>query len=81
MAAEEMPEQYRAEYLSHPSITPCVDPVLQVDSANPRGLAHVVGANVNNPLFVPFLYRNKPGGHEGLPPAYFQSLRAGSAPG
>lgn len=72
MPLEEMPEQYRAEYLSHPSLTPCVDPVLQVDPSNPRGLVKVVGADVNNPLFVPFLYRNKPGGHSGLPPAYFQ---------
>ncbi|KAK7715189.1 hypothetical protein SLS64_003887 [Diaporthe eres] len=72
MPPEEIPEQYRAEYLSHPSVTPSVDPVLQPDSRNPRGIVKVVGADVNNPLFVPFLYRNKPSGHKGLPPAYFQ---------
>lgn len=72
MPLEEMPEQYRAEYLSHPSLTPSVDPVLQVDPSNPRGLVKVVGADLNNPLFVPFLYRDRPGGHVGLPPAYFQ---------
>lgn len=72
MPPEEMPEEYRAEYLSHPSVTSSVDPVLQVDSGNPRGIVKVVGADVNNPLFVPFLYRNKPGGHKGLAPAYFQ---------
>ncbi|KAG8167885.1 hypothetical protein KVR01_003574 [Diaporthe batatas] len=72
MPPEEMPEQYRAEYLSHPSITPSIDPVLQADSHDPRGLVRVVGADVNQPLFVPFLYRNRPGGHRGLPPAYFQ---------
>ncbi|KAI3392062.1 hypothetical protein diail_6291 [Diaporthe ilicicola] len=73
MPAEDMPEQYRDEYLSHPSITPCIDPVLQIDSSDPRGILKTVGADAaNNPLFVPFLYRNKPGGHRGLPPAYFQ---------
>lgn len=72
MPLEEMPEQYRAEYLSHPSLTPSVDPVLQLDPSNPRALLQVVGADVNDPLFIPFLYRNKPGGHRGLPAAYFQ---------
>lgn len=72
MPAEDMPEQYRGEYLSQPSVTPCVDPVLQVDSRHPRAMMKIVGADVNNPLFVPFLYRTRPGGHEGLPPAYFQ---------
>ncbi|KAK2614593.1 hypothetical protein N8I77_001402 [Diaporthe amygdali] len=72
MPPEDMPEQYRAEYLSHPSVTPCIDPVLQVDSRHPRGMLSTVGADVNNPLFVPFLYRHKMGGHNGLPPAYFQ---------
>lgn len=72
MPPEEMPEQYRAEYLSHPSVMPSIDPVLQPDSRNPRALVKVVGADVNNPLFVPFLYRSRPGGHKGLPPAYFQ---------
>ena len=69
---EDMPEQYRAEYLSHPSVTPSLDPVLKVDGRHPRAVAMLLGADVNNPLFVPFLYRNSPEGHKGLPPAYFQ---------
>lgn len=72
MPPEEMPEQYRAEYLSHPSVTPSIDPVLHPESRNPRALVKVVGADVNDTLFVPFLYRSRPGGHHGLPPAYFQ---------
>lgn len=67
-----MPEQYRAEYLSHPSLTSSIDPVLQLDPSDPRALLEVIGADVNNPLFVPFLYRIKPGGHQGVPAAYFQ---------
>lgn len=31
-----------------------------------------LGADMNSPLFGPFLYRSVPGGHRGLSPAYFQ---------
>lgn len=72
MPVEEIPEQYRAEYLSHPSITPCIDPVLQPDSRHSRALVETVGVDVKDPLFVPFLYRNGPRGHTGLPATYFQ---------
>lgn len=72
MPPEEMPGQYRAEYLSHPSVTPSIDPVLRPDNRHPRAMFKMLGADMNNPLFVPFLYRNAPGGHKGLPPAYFQ---------
>ncbi|KUI61670.1 hypothetical protein VP1G_08825 [Cytospora mali] len=72
MPPEDMPEQYCAEYLSHPSITPSIDPVLRPDGRNPRAMLKLLGADPNSPLFVPFLYRDAPGGHKGLPPAYFQ---------
>lgn len=72
MPPEDMPEQYRDEYLSHPSVTPSADSVLHPNVKNPRAMAKELGVDLNSPLFVPFLYRNAPGGHNGLPPAYFQ---------
>ncbi|KAK7748764.1 hypothetical protein SLS53_000788 [Cytospora paraplurivora] len=72
MPPEDMPEQYRAEYLNHPSVTPSLDPILQPDVRNPRALMKLLGADLDSPLFVPFLYRDAPGGHKDLPPAYFQ---------
>lgn len=32
----------------------------------------LLGADLDSPLFVPFLYRDAPGGHKDLPSAYFQ---------
>jgi acetyl esterase/lipase len=70
-----MPEAYRAEYLSHPSVTPSADPVLrQVDVG---ALFGILQADPQSELMAPFHYGRRDGGgggkgHAGLPPAYFQ---------
>lgn len=70
---ESIPEPYRAEYLSHPSVTPCSDPVLKVDPRDPLALSRdILKADLNNPLMVPFHYGKSEKGHTDLPPAYFQ---------
>ena len=74
MPPEKLPEQYRAEYLSHPSVTPSADPVLTVDDPkNPTAkMREILKPDVDSPLFVPFLYGQTPNGHRGLPAAYLQ---------
>ncbi|KAI1340872.1 putative lipase/esterase [Xylariaceae sp. FL0016] len=69
-----IPEKYRPEYLSHPSITPNIDPVLKL-TAQPDidGLfSQILRAPLDDPRIVPFLYGAREGGHTGLPPAYLQ---------
>ncbi|KAH7033456.1 lipase 2 [Microdochium trichocladiopsis] len=70
----EMPAQYRDEYLGHPDITPNQDPVLssQVGSEARAKYQTLLNTNYESPLQVPFLFRTQPGGHKGVPPAYFQ---------
>lgn len=69
-----IPEKYRPEYLSHTSVTPCQDPVLQTSAEQITALlAEVLKPDFNDPRFVPFLYGTKSDqGHRNLPPAYFQ---------
>ena len=69
LAPEHIPEKYRAEYLSHPAVTPSIDPVLLADKNAEASLTALVGVSdaAHEPRFAPFLYD-----HVGLPPAYFQ---------
>jgi len=70
---ESIPEQYRAEYLSHPSVTENNDPVLKIKPSGTSGETRsVLKPDTTSPLFVPFLYGQTEEGHRGLPPAYFQ---------
>lgn len=68
-----MPERYRAEYLSHPSVTPSRDPVVRAGEGEIETMLEVVlRADLDSPLMVPFLYGEREGGHRGVPKAYFQ---------
>lgn len=68
-----VPERYRAEYLSHPSVTPSIDPIVPgSQEAVDAMLATNLKADLESPLMVPFRYGEREGGHRGLPPAYFQ---------
>ncbi|KAH9884891.1 putative lipase/esterase [Xylariomycetidae sp. FL2044] len=71
-----IPARYRAEYLSHPTIMPNVDPVLRLKAQSEiNGLfALILRAPVlmDDPRFTPFAYGAREGGHAGLPPAYLQ---------
>ena len=69
-----IPARYRAEYLSHPSVTPPTDHSLpSLDAEGRTRHMHLIGADVDSPLMIPFLYgQQAPHGHRGLPPAYFQ---------
>lgn len=70
---EAIPEQYRAEYLSHPSVTPSKDPVLRVNPQDSSTMMRtILRADMTSPLMVPFHYGKTPNGHRNLPPAYFQ---------
>ena len=71
MNREDVPEEYQAEYLSHPAVTPSLDPVLVLPAEEPRGVWMSL-VDFHSPLVVPWLYREKENGHTGLPPAYFQ---------
>lgn len=62
----QLPVAYRAEYLSHPSVTPSADPVLRDIDAD--AMFRTLGAQPTMELMAPFQF----GSHEGLPPAYFQ---------
>ncbi|KAK2017799.1 alpha/beta-hydrolase [Colletotrichum eremochloae] len=70
---EAIPEQYRSEYLSHPSVVPSQDPVIGA-SANDGGAAirSIVKPDMESPLFVPFHFGKTGQGHKGLPPVYLQ---------
>ncbi|KAJ5010955.1 AB hydrolase superfamily protein [Colletotrichum sp. SAR 10_99] len=69
---EDVPEKYRAEYLSHPAVTPSKDPIIGDAKDAAAGLQLVIKPDMESPLFVPF-HNGKIGeGHKGLPPAYFQ---------
>jgi acetyl esterase/lipase len=74
MRPELMPEQYRAEYLSHPLVTRNQDPVLKID--NPKVVAADLTENLKaepeSPLICPWNYGRTEPGHRGLPPAYLQ---------
>ncbi|KAK6194266.1 pre-mRNA-splicing factor rse1 [Pestalotiopsis sp. IQ-011] len=63
---DQLPAAYRAEYLSHPSVTPPADPVLRQIDAD--ALFRTLGARPVDALMAPFQF----GSHEDLPPAYFQ---------
>lgn len=67
-----MPEQYRDEYLSHPSVTPSIDPVVRIGKDDGTGLLKLIKGDANSPLMIPFLYRDGNMGHADVPPAYFQ---------
>ena len=60
MPPAELPARYRPEYLSHPSVTPCADPVLvlQWDGAGTARAQFqaLLRADVTSPLMAPFLY-------------------------
>ncbi|KAK1964368.1 alpha/beta-hydrolase [Colletotrichum sublineola] len=73
MPPEAIPEQYRSEYLSHPSVVPSQDPVIGA-SANDGGAAirSIVKPDMESPLFVPFHFGKTGQGHKGLPPVYLQ---------
>lgn len=71
MAREELPEEYQAEYLNHPAITPSQDPVSQPDPKDPRGPMKAI-ADFDSPLMVPWHFRKTANGHARLPPAYIQ---------
>lgn len=68
---EGMPPRFRAEYLSHPAVTPSADPVLALPAADARAPWRAV-ADFDSPLLVPWLFGDQEGGHKGVPPAYFQ---------
>ncbi|KAI0023645.1 putative lipase/esterase [Xylariomycetidae sp. FL0641] len=73
--AEAIPERYRDEYLSHPLVTPNIDPVLRgVESEEQiAGLFRdILKADMQDPRIVPFLYGEGGSGHTGVPPAYLQ---------
>ncbi|KAL0932936.1 lipase 2 [Colletotrichum truncatum] len=70
---EAIPEKYRAEYLSHPFVTPSKDPVIGInDEESIKGIQLIVKPDMESPLFVPFHSGKIGQGHKGLPPAYFQ---------
>lgn len=69
---EDVPEKYRAEYLSHPAVTPSKDPIIGDAKDAAAGLQLVLKPDMESPLFVPFHYGKIGEGHKGLPPAYFQ---------
>ncbi|EFQ26065.1 uncharacterized protein GLRG_01209 [Colletotrichum graminicola M1.001] len=70
---EAIPEQYRAEYLSHPSVVPSQDPVSgALASDGGAALQSIVKPDMQSPLFVPFRFGEVGQGHKGLPPAYIQ---------
>ncbi|KAI1414072.1 putative lipase/esterase [Hypoxylon sp. FL1857] len=66
--------RYRAEYLSHPDITPNKDPVLKIRFGVEFAefLHGSLKATWTDPRVVPFLYGAFKRGHRDLPPAYFQ---------
>lgn len=71
-----IPERYRGEYLSHPTLTPNRDPVLRMgagwpdaDDANGEGVLRTTRADPESPLLAPLLFPS----HAGLPRrAYLQ---------
>ncbi|OBR03932.1 Lipase 2 [Colletotrichum higginsianum IMI 349063] len=70
---EAIPERYRSEYLSHPSVTPCKDPVVGPNMDEKiAGAQAILRPDMESPLFVPFHSGRVGQGHKGLPPAYFQ---------
>ncbi|KAF6826854.1 lipase 2 [Colletotrichum plurivorum] len=70
---EAIPEQYRAEYLSHPSVTKVKDPIIGRDIEKAAdNLQLILKPDMESPLFVPFHFGKAEKGHTGLPPAYFQ---------
>ena len=69
----DVPDKYRAEYLSHPAITENQDPVLRTDAKIATSLVtEIVGGDMDSALMVPFHYGKTSKGHTGLPPAYLQ---------
>ncbi|KAI0128616.1 alpha/beta hydrolase fold-3 domain-containing protein [Xylariales sp. AK1849] len=73
MKPDLLPEQYRAEYLSHPLITHNQDPVLKVDGkAGESNMINMLKADPSSPLMIPFHYGKTDQGHRGIPPAYLQ---------
>ncbi|KAK1992344.1 alpha/beta-hydrolase [Colletotrichum falcatum] len=71
---EAIPERYRPEYLSHPSVTPSRDPVSGANASDGgAALRSIVKPDMQNPLFVPFHFGGTEQGHKGLPPAYLQA--------
>lgn len=69
---DEIPVQYRSEYLNHPSVTPNKDPVLIADENAQGSLMALLSGDTASPLMVPFHYGKGAKGHAGVPPAYFQ---------
>ncbi|KAK2026539.1 alpha/beta-hydrolase [Colletotrichum zoysiae] len=70
---EAIPEQYRSEYLSHPSIAPFRDPVSAANAGDGGArLQRILKPDMQSPLFVPFRFGGIGQGHKGLPPAYIQ---------
>ncbi|KAH8195748.1 hypothetical protein TruAng_010076 [Truncatella angustata] len=67
---DQIPERYRPDYLSHPSVTPSTDPVLKLKGG--ENLMKILKADPESPLMVPFHYGKTERGHKGVPPAYFQ---------
>ncbi|ETS85765.1 hypothetical protein PFICI_03790 [Pestalotiopsis fici W106-1] len=68
----DLPEAYRAEYLSHPSVTPSADPILR--HVDVDAMFRTLRADPQSELMAPFHYgrRSDGRGHADLPPAYFQ---------
>ncbi|TEA15168.1 AB hydrolase superfamily protein [Colletotrichum sidae] len=70
---EAIPEQYRPEYLSHPSVTPTKDPVAGTTAEKAVEVVQaLLKPDLESPLFVPFHYGKTEQGHKGVAPAYFQ---------
>lgn len=69
-----IPEKYRPKYLSHTSVTPCQDPVLQASAEDVTAqIARFLKPDFDDPRFVPFFYGTQSENeHNGVPPAYFQ---------
>lgn len=74
MKPDKVPEEYRPEYLSHPMVTRCIDPILKFEDPKTAGdgLLTQAKADAESPLMIPFLYRHGERGHGSLPPVYFQ---------
>jgi len=71
---QDVPDKYRAEYISHPAVTPSKDPVLNsINPEDPTALPRdILKADMNSPLFIPFLYGQTEAGHQNIAPAYLQ---------
>ncbi|ORY69834.1 alpha/beta hydrolase fold-3 domain-containing protein [Pseudomassariella vexata] len=73
MAPDLLPEKYRAEYLSHPAVTPNLDPVIRIGKSVRNDMNLTLKADLDSPLMAPFLFGERTEqGHKGVPPAYFQ---------